>query len=61
MIFFIKIGVSQKQELIFWGYEDNYGGLGWGGRLFQNCLEKTKNERYFFCKHPLGMELFSSF
>ena len=48
MIFFIKIGVSQKQELIFWGYEDNYGGLGWGGggRLFKNCLEKTKYERF---------------
>ena len=24
-----------------------------GGRQFGDCLEKTKNERFFFCKHPL--------
>ena len=24
-----------------------------GGRQFFSCLEKTKYERFFFCKHPL--------
>ena len=26
---------------------------GGGGRQSENCLKKTKNEHYFFIKHPL--------
>ena len=39
-----------KKSLIFRGFWDK----GWGGgRQFCSCLEKTKYERFLFCKHPL--------
>ena len=46
----LMLGYEAKQELIFWGFEDERWG---GGRQqSENCLVKLKNERLLFCEHP---------
>ena len=43
-------GISKENSLTFEIFETK----GVGGGDFFSCLEKTKYERFLFCKHPLS-------
>ena len=49
MIRLKKNDVSQKQELIFWGFGDNYGGKGgWGGGYLKIVLKRQNMSDCYF-------------